>query len=181
MPYSPEYKVSGTNRTLLGELARLTGGGELPGLVAAFVHNLPAADLAREIWGTLLLVAALLFPLDVAIRRVTLGTRDFHRAAAWLRKRLPARGVRVGGRERALGRLFQARARARERSARAEGPPSPAVRPGPPVMPGTDAREEPGEAPAELPPPSGVSPSAERARQSLARLREAKKRSRRER
>jgi len=181
VPYSPEYKVSGTNRTLLGELSRLTGGGELPGPVAAFLHNLPATDLAREIWGKLLLIAALLFPLDVAVRRVTLGARDFRQAAAWLRKRLPARGVRVGGRERALGRLFQARARARERSARAEGPPSPDVRPSPPATPGTGAGEEPGEVPVELPPPSGVSPSAERARQSLARLREAKKRSRRER
>ena len=59
VPYSPEYKASGTNRNLLSELARLTGGGELPEPVAAFVHNLPAADLASEIWETLLLVVAL--------------------------------------------------------------------------------------------------------------------------
>jgi hypothetical protein len=180
VPYSPEYKASGTNRTLLSELARLTGGGELPEPVAAFVHNLPVADLASEIWQTLLWVVALLFPLDVAARRVMLGRQDLHRAAAWLRERLPAR-KRAEGRERALGRLFQARARARERRARVEAPPPSTALPGPLAAPGTDAKvlgEPPKEPPT--PPPGGSSPE-ESPPHSLTRLREAKKRARRER
>jgi hypothetical protein len=182
VPYSPEYKASGTNRTLLGELARLTGGGELPEPVAAFVHNLPTTDRAREIWGTLLLVVALLFPLDVAARRVMLGTQDVRRAVAWLRERLPARRKRAAERERVLGRLFQARARAQERRARTEAPPSSATRPGPPATLGTDAGQAPGEVPTEPSPslPEG-SPPDEGPPQSLTRLREAKKRARRER
>jgi hypothetical protein len=182
VPYSPEYKASGTNRTLLGELARLTGGGELPEPVAAFVHNLPTTDRAREIWGTLLLVVALLFPLDVAARRVMLGTQDVRRAVAWLRERLPARRKRAAERERVLGRLFQARARAQERRARTEAPPSSATRPGPPATLGTDAGQAPGEMPTEPSPslPEG-SPPDEGPPQSLTRLREAKKRARRER
>jgi hypothetical protein len=181
VPYSPEYKASGTNRTLLSELARLTDGGELPEPVAAFVHNLPAADLASEIWETLLLVVALLFPLDVAARRVMLGRQDLRRAVAWLRERLPARHKRADGRERALGRLFQARARAQERRARTEAPPSSTVRPGPPSTLGTDA-QVPSEAPTEPPTPPPESSSLEEGLpQSLTRLREAKKRARRER
>jgi Mg-chelatase subunit ChlD len=170
VPYSPEYKESGTQRALLNELARLTGGGELPQPVAAFVHNLPTADRAREIWGTLLLVVALLFPLDVALRRVMLGPRDFAKAVSWLRVRLPARGTRTGGRERALGRLFQARDRVRQRHARAEAPSS---------LP------TPTESSARSPSPSGtgdaesVSPPP-LSDDALARLREAKKRARRE-
>ncbi len=162
VPYSPEYKVSGTNRSLLSELARLTGGGELPEPVAAFLHNLPSADQAREIWGTLLLVVALLFPLDVAVRRVMLGRQELHKAVAWLRIRLPRRREGGVGRERALGRLFRARDRARERRAHAETPPASL-----PLPTCTEAAEEP--------PPSISSDDA------LARLREAKKRARRDR
>jgi Mg-chelatase subunit ChlD/uncharacterized membrane protein len=162
VPYSPEYRAGGANRTLLGELARLTGGGELPAPAAAFVHDLPAADRAREIWGTLLLLAALLFPLDVAARRVMLGPQDWRKAAAWLRERLPTRRARAAGRERALGQLFQARDRARERRARSEAP---SVAPPAPA--------EPPPEPPPPPPPAGGD--------ALTRLREAKRRARRDR
>jgi hypothetical protein len=169
VPYSPEYRESGTNRALLNELARLTGGGELPQPVAAFVHNLPTADRAREIWGTLLLIVALLFPLDVALRRVMLGPRDLAKAVSWLRVRLPLRSTRTGRRERALAHLFQARDRVRQRHARAEAPPAPSEPPAQstPVPPETSDAE-----------PAPSSPSSDDA---LARLREAKKRARRDR
>ncbi|OQY23000.1 MAG: hypothetical protein B6I34_05135, partial [Anaerolineaceae bacterium 4572_32.1] len=161
VPYSPEYKVSGADRALLGELARVTGGGELPEPVAAFSHNLPAAARAREIWHSLLLIAALLFPLDVALRRVMLGPADFRKAAAWVRERLPARRERPAG-ERVLGQLFQARDRARQQRPRAETPPAEPLPPtaAPPSTPDT---------------PPAISPD-----DALARLREAKKRARRE-
>jgi hypothetical protein len=170
VPYSPEYRESGTNRALLNQLARLTGGGELPQPVAAFVHNLPSADRAREIWGTLLLIVALLFPLDVALRRVMLGPRDFAKAVSWLRMRLPLQGTMAGRRERALGRLFQARDRVRQRHTRAETPPpvpSEAPAQSTPVPPETRDAE-----PAPSPPSSD---------DALARLRQAKKRARRDR
>jgi hypothetical protein len=135
VPYSPEYAYiahttdSGTNRTLLEELARRTGGEALLEPVAAFLHNLPAADRAREAWRTLLSIVALLFPLDVAIRRVMLGPRDLQKALAWARERLPdRRRTRVDVQERALGQLFQARRRVRARTART-GSPSPALPP----------------------------------------------------
>jgi uncharacterized membrane protein/Mg-chelatase subunit ChlD len=172
VPYSPEYKASGTNRTLLDELARLTGGGELPEPIAAFLHNLPTADRAREIWRSLLLAVALLFPLDVAVRRVMLGPQDFRKAVGWVRERLPAYRTRGGVRERVWGQLFQARDRARHRRARTESPP--ATPTAPPASPGVRDLEPP-PAPAEPPSPSAP-PSTDDA---LARLREAKERARR--
>ena len=121
VPYSPEYRATGTDRTLLDELARRTGGSELLEPLAAFLHNLPTADRAREVWRALLLIAALLFPLDVAVRRVTLGPSDLRRAIAWASARLPWAHRPAGRPERVLGYLFQARDRVRARTRRSPG------------------------------------------------------------
>jgi len=173
VPYSPEYKTSGTNRSLLSELARLTGGGELSEPMAAFLHNLPAADRAREIWGTLLLVAALLFPLDVAVRRVMLGSRDLRKAAIWLQEQLPAHRKKVTRQEPALSQLFQARDRVRVRRARQASPPpaSPGVSHGEPSPNPPEPQAEPGE--------PLTTPSALADDDALSRLRKAKRRAQR--
>jgi hypothetical protein len=169
VPYSPEYRAGGTDSALLNQLARLTGGGQLPEPAAAFTHNLPAADRAREFWVPLLLIAALLFPLDVALRRVMLGPRDLRHGVTWLRERLPARPQVDVERERTLGRLFEARDRVRGRRPGVHAkvpPPRPSESPSPPL---TEEAE---------PAPPATPPSSEDA---LVRLREAKKRARRDR
>lgn len=174
VPYSPEYRAGGINRGLLDELARITGGGPLEAPVQAFLHNLPAADSAREIWRPLLLLAALLFPLDVALRRVVFSRRDMQVARAWVAERLPwrRRAAQEYG-ERILGQLFSARERARQRAA---------------------SREEQGGAPGqgaerliivpppetEAAPPPERKPPAASEEDAFARLREAKKRARKQ-
>jgi hypothetical protein len=174
VPYSPEYQTADMDLPLLNQLARLTGGRELPGPQAVFAHDLPAAERAREIWQPLLLIVALLFPLDVALRRVMLGPRDFRRAARWLRERLPARRAGAAQRERLLGRLFEARQRAMQARARSGGI---SGAPQPPVS---------GEPPASSapPPPMGsqgeLAPPASSLDDPLARLRAAKERARRD-
>ncbi len=116
VPYSPEYLTSGADRGLLEELARRTGGGELLDPLSAFVHNLPAADLAREIWRPLLLLAAILFPLDVAVRRLAISKSDLEKARLWLKDRLTPQPRRAtSDQPQLLGRLFEARQRARRR------------------------------------------------------------------
>lgn len=169
VPYSPEYRASGIDRGLLRELARLTGGDELAKPSDAFVHNLPAAERAREVWATLLFLAALIFPFDVAIRRLVLGRRDVDKALAWLRAHLPARQHPTGAPERILGQLFQARARARDRRAPQDSEALPPSDRPPAAIPSAGAP----------PPPQPMPPPAEPG-DSLARLREAKKRARRE-
>jgi Ca-activated chloride channel family protein len=168
VPYSPEYRAAGADLSLLDRLARLTGGGALTDPAGAFAHDLPAADRAEDIWRGLILAAALLFPLDVAIRRVMLGRQDLRKARAWLAARLPALRRGEAGAERTLGQLWQARQRARERQARSR--PAPTAQ----RKPGHVSPAEPPPAPPAAPddqPPSGD--------EALARLREAKKRARR--
>jgi len=177
VPYSPEYRAGTLNLDLLERLAALTrpktapadATGALNQPQDAFTHNLPAAPGSRELWQTLLVLAALFFPLDVALRRLQLSRRDVALARAWFVDRLPLRpglpGRRVGEPRRLEG-LFQARGRARERST-APKPQSPAgapaEAPGKPVPPG-----------APIPPaPPAAAPANQDA---LARLREAKKR-----
>jgi hypothetical protein len=168
VPYSPEYRVSGTDLAKLTALAHLTGGGELSEPEAAFVHNLPTIDQAREVWAPLLLMAALLFPLDVALRRVMLGPRDLRKGAIWLRARLLPSHRGISRPDRMLGRLFQARDRVR-------GQP-----------PGMHAKPHPSDAPQSqpqelAPTDSDVEPVQTSTDNTLERLREAKKRARRNR
>ncbi len=89
VPYSPEYQANGTDLPFLRDLARITGGGELTEPVSAFLHNIDSTASTREIWQPLLLIVALLFPLDVAIRRVILGRSDTMMATNWVKNRLP--------------------------------------------------------------------------------------------
>ena len=177
VPYSPEYKASGINLGLLGELARLTGGSELTDPLQAFLHNLPAVDYAREIWRPLLLLVALLFPLDVALRRVMLGKEDWRKARAWISERLPISGRRSSAQPRLLGQLFQARQRARQRTGQHQ-----ANVPEPPTATTTDVSpnrvEEKSPPATPIPPAPGKLESPPSSSDSLARLKEAKKRAR---
>lgn len=165
LPYSPEYRLAGADVGLLSELARVTGGEQLLEPVNAFLHDLPAAEFAREIWRPLLLLAALLFPLDVALRRVLFGPRELQRARVWLRARLPGAAASRQD-EPLLGDLFAARQRARRRHTPGGDPEQPAPPLNPPQPP-TSGPAEPSEPPSASPPDPG---------DALARLRAAKKR-----
>ena len=113
VPYSPEYRASDLDLAKLVQLSEITGGGELVSPEEAFAHNLPSASFAIEIWRQLLLVVALLFPLDVAIRRLIFDREDLLKAQNWVRNvfKRPARKTR--GEPRVLENLFEARDRAR--------------------------------------------------------------------
>jgi hypothetical protein len=178
VPYSPEYRSSGINEGFLGSLAQVTGGGFLLDAASAFDREgLTAIPQAREIWAPLLLLAALLFPLDVALRRVVFSRKDFLQARTWLRDRLTLQHRPLTEQPRLLGPLFQARDRARHRRNQPETSntaPLPLTRET--RAPATPAASLPA-APAE---PSQTEPPEELTTEdSLARLRQAKKRARR--
>lgn len=178
VPYSPEYKASGMDRGLLSELARLTGGGELSDPLEAFLHNLPAVDYAREIWRSLLLLAVWLFPLDIALRRVMFSKEDLRKARSWVAQHIPGPVATDSAQPRLLGQLFQARERARQRqSGNTELPASQTSeeQPAIPSEKNVSSAERPPAAGIKSPPPSSESATGD----SLARLREAKKRARR--
>lgn len=175
VPYSPEYRRTGGGETLLAELAQATGGAALVTPAAAFTPTAVPAQRAQPLWPALLLLAALLFPADVAARRLRLTRADWVRLVQWFRRH---GGPAAQRRQEpaVLGELFAARERARQRGAR---PPVPA--------PGRPGKEDLGEKrtavqggrEAEKPP--ATPPPAEGEQETLARLREARERARRRR
>jgi hypothetical protein len=150
----------------------------------------------------LLVLALLLWPLDIALRRVSIGRRDFAAAGAWVRD-LPRRRRATAARTATGESLLAARGRATSTEARAAlrravepAPPLPAAPPAQPVpheappapqpapraqRPVVPATTEPAAAPAgpAVPPaPAAVpAPPAEPA-DTLSRLRDAKRRAR---
>jgi Mg-chelatase subunit ChlD len=91
MRYSPEYRDTQIDPTLLPDLAALGGGRILP-LAApaeAFAHTLPPARSVTDLWPWLLAAAILLLPLDVGLRRIVVGREELRQAWAKLMGRLP--------------------------------------------------------------------------------------------
>lgn len=93
--YSPEYRETQIDPTLMPDLASLGGGQVLPleSPGEAFAHTLPPARSSSPLWPLLILLATCLLPLDVAVRRVVFGREDVRQAWAKLRGRLPSRPV----------------------------------------------------------------------------------------
>jgi hypothetical protein len=169
VPYSPEYKLLSAGASVLPELARATGGREVADPLSTFAPFPQPAAHTQPAWPPLLLAAALLFPLDVAVRRLRLTRADALRFLAWLREALGRTRPEAsrGRAPRALDALFAARERARTRPARAAPPaPHPA-----------EARPEPRG--GEQPTPPAAPPSSEAVTEHLKRAKERARRTRR--
>jgi len=79
-----EYRLLGTNATVLGALRAATGGREVEVPVEVWRHDLTATSRFTDLWPLLLLLAVLLWPLDIALRRVSIGRRELALARAWV-------------------------------------------------------------------------------------------------
>jgi hypothetical protein len=150
-PYSAEYASLSADPALLHDITAATGGRVLTEPGQAFAHTLPAGRQTRPIWPTLLLLAALFFPVDVAIRRLRLSRREWQQAWAWLRQRAPGPSLRRAAARPAqpappsVQALRQARHRARQRTTPPPAAPSPAqpptagsTKPAGPASPGVE-------------------------------------------
>lgn len=110
--YSPEYRRLESNLALLETVAEMTGGRDLAGDPgAAFAHTLSGTPAARPIWPWLALLAVVLLPVDVALRRLVLTRRDVERAWAAIFGRLRPQPV-AEPRSEQVARLFEAKQRA---------------------------------------------------------------------
>ena len=205
-PTAAEYRLLGANEALLAAIRAATGGREVDAPADVWIHDLQTTSQLTELWPWLLVLALLLWPLDIALRRVSLGRRELADGRRWIGDRVhgrrvaartaagrgPVRGAGAGRVERPVGDHARGRAsgrrpgvtapstspassaagacaracrpcaRARSRPS-APRPPSPAAALAPPP--------EPGQSPATATPPAGRE-------DTLARLREAKRRSR---
>jgi Mg-chelatase subunit ChlD len=127
VPYSPEYRQRSGNPALLESIARTTGGQVLQTPGTVFRHDLRAVHRAQEIGLPLLLLALLLLPLDIGMRRLSLRRADITEARNALRSRFqkgaaPAAPPVLGNLQRA-----KARAQARQQRAPIESQPPPAT------------------------------------------------------
>jgi hypothetical protein len=137
--YSDEYAAPGADPAYLNRLAALGEGRVLTEPRAAFDHTLEARGQRRDLWPTLLAVAACLLPMDVAVRRLALTRRDWTRLRAWLAARLPQRRkkrLEETSKPSPVQRLFEAKSRVAEQQ---QGP----VRPQAPEEEASERRPAP--------------------------------------
>ena len=109
VPYPPEYRTTRPNKPLLAEVAKTTGGKELtdPKQALRAIKN-PGASIS-ELWPLFVLIAAVLLPLDIAIRRIALPIGEILNLA---RRAIPNRkDSPVTQQEQIVGRLQQAKNR----------------------------------------------------------------------
>jgi hypothetical protein len=120
--YSSEYSHLTGDEQLLATISQLTGGRDLAeqfgqgDFGAVLAHDLPAEKATQPIWPWLLLVATVLLPLDIALRRIVLDRSDIRRLWQATAGRFwrPARPASMPSEQ--VARLFQAKERAARRA-----------------------------------------------------------------
>jgi uncharacterized membrane protein/uncharacterized protein YegL len=190
-PVAAEYRLLGVNRAFLGALRAATGGREILLPEEPWTHDLRTTASFTELWPLLLVLAMVLWPLDIALRRVSLGRRELADARAWVGRRLgPDRTT--APRIVAAAGMLAARERAAGSAARAallgRSSPAPSPTDATPAAPEAAARAAPEDAPraaasAQPAPPAAPAPSSEPERagdetDTIARLRDARRRAR---
>ena len=187
-PTPAEYRLLGTNERLLSALRGATGGEALEEGAQAWEHDLGTTTAATDLMPWLLLLALLLWPLDVAVRRVSVARGDLVLARAWTAARWrqwrgPARRPQqVGEMLAAARRAGGAQSRAALLKAEDEpdknspAPPSRA-KPTQSATPSQTPTSAPAAAEA-VPPTTPTEPAPSAPADTLARLREAKQRAR---
>ncbi|HET9435531.1 MAG TPA: VWA domain-containing protein [Candidatus Limnocylindrales bacterium] len=212
-PVAAEYRILGANQPFLATLRAATGGREILSPEEPWRHDLTTTSSFTELWPWLLILALLLWPLDIALRRVSIGRRELAEARAWAGRTWRGRG-RAAPRTATTTEMFAARDRAAGAASRAailrgadeaaadagtssgatapasSAVPAPVAKSGPSrrlfgrVRPSGPASSGPTpvppivrtvlpEAPPDPPPPPGSTDA-----DTLARLREAKRRAR---
>ena len=199
-PTSAEYRMLGTDESFLGSLRAATGGRSIASPLEVWTHDLSATNRFTDLWPLLLIIAVLLWPLDIGLRRVSVGRRELVGGAGlaprWLapardrgadsggdrdaRRPGSRRFVGCAGRDapagpdRARGRSTPGRFAGADRHSRgATGAAEPA--PGPRA--GAPAQATPRPA-TRAEPPSPPPATTAGAEDTISRLREAKRRAR---
>ncbi len=114
--YSPEYQILEPNTALLAQVAELTNGRNLAEWEgdtsqAVLAHSLDSLPTTRPVWHWLTLVAVMLLPVDIALRRLIITKRDWERAWERVFGRFRQQPVAVERTEQ-VSRLFEAKKRA---------------------------------------------------------------------
>jgi hypothetical protein len=85
--YSPEYLELGRDDALLRQISRNGSGTVLTAVKAAWTQPPLPIPISTDVFWLLVLLVALLWPLDIAVRRITLSPRQLvHNAMAMARE-----------------------------------------------------------------------------------------------
>ena len=117
-PTPAEYRLLGTNEPLMAAVRGATGGRPVATAQDVWRHDLGTTAGETPLWPLLLVLALLLWPLDVFLRRVQVTRRDLAAAGSWVRD-IPARRGRVAARPAPVEGMLAARDRAGGEAARA--------------------------------------------------------------
>jgi len=176
-PAAEEYRRLGVDTDALSAYAAAGEGRQLPldaehPSAEVWRHDIEASAFPTPIWPLLLLLAIILVPLDVGVRRVALARSDLGRARAWA-----ARKVGLGSAEpeavAGLSELRAARARGERRADRAITPPVEPTTEAPSVAPTPSVTPAPSATPTAVPEtPSGGAPGETLAERLARRRRE---------
>jgi len=114
--YSPEYRNLEPNPKLLAQIAAITGGRILNlQNEEVFKHDISAGMATQPVWPWLLTLAALLLPLDVAIRRLVISPAEMKTGLERVLAKLkPGGETSVPARSGRMSALLQAKERATE-------------------------------------------------------------------
>ncbi|HWA84186.1 MAG TPA: VWA domain-containing protein, partial [Fimbriimonadaceae bacterium] len=136
LPYPAEYRSTRPNRPLLARMAEQTKGVEesQPGQSLRPVPN--PGESITELWPLFILLAALVMPFDIGIRRIALPLKEIL-AKGWARLR-PAR-QKTGAQQVVVGRLQQAKQRAQRPTSEDHPTPTIVHTPTPDSRPATPA------------------------------------------
>lgn len=88
--YSPEFAISNTDANLLSRVSEATEGRAVNGADWGSINLFEqkrTKTRPREIWQSLMLIALLLLPLDVGIRRLHITREEFVRVREWLKSK----------------------------------------------------------------------------------------------
>lgn len=122
LSYSPEYQTSASNQDFIKKIAEASGGSIISDLALYNPYDRNLAPTRRPIplWPILLLLGALLLPLDIFVRRVYLNWAEM---AAWVRERIlglvPQPAAGAGNERMASLRAAKSRATQEEKEEKA--------------------------------------------------------------
>jgi uncharacterized membrane protein len=198
-PTPAEYRLLGANEPFLATLRAATGGRAIVTAAEPWTHDLATTDTYQDLWPSLLILALLLWPLDIALRRVSIGRRELADARRWVaggwrrRGAVAPRPIEVAGmlaaRDRAAGSSARAAilrgdvAAETEAAAVAEAAAATPAAARPAARSPLVAEQTPATAPARPPAPVNqpaipAAPPVSDGGDTLARLRDAKRRAR---
>jgi pyruvate/2-oxoglutarate dehydrogenase complex dihydrolipoamide acyltransferase (E2) component len=173
---------------MLAALRDPTGGQALCGEAAAtdvWSHDVPATVAAQDLWPWLVILAMLLWPIDVGVRRLNVGRRDLVAARGWLGMRWAVRrspAARTAASEQMLAtreRATGSGTRATLVSSATERPAAPTPASTQPTKPTATAAPKAAAVAPPPTPPTPAPPSSAEPADTMARLKGARDRARR--